>query len=311
MEKKQNEQLIGIAAGAIAYVIWGILPMYWKLAAQVPAGEILAYRILWSFVFMVFLIAILRKTQEVWAEIQHVLKNPRTAILITCAAILITVNWFTFIFTVNSGHVTEASLGYYINPLVNVLIAMIFLKERLTRAEIVAVLLAFIGVMILSVHGGRIPYAALIMAVSFSLYGLIKKYVPVSTYTGLTLETVIIAPFAFIYLLFFAQNFFMSFDMKTDLVMAGPGIVTAIPLLLFATAAKKISYTMVGFLQYIGPTLMFILGVLVYQESFDHTELIAFLFIWAAILTFTFAHILIARKSKQLENAAKHIKANS
>lgn len=180
-----------------------------------------------------------------------------------------------------------------------------FLKERLNPAEIIAVALAFIGVLILTYHSGSVPFAALGMAVTFSLYGLIKKFVPVSTWTGLTLETLIITPFALIYLLFFAKNFFMSYDFKTDIVMIGAGIVTAIPLLLFATAAKRISYTMVGFLQYIGPTLMLILGVLLFKESFDGLQLTAFIFIWAAILVFTIAHIYLSAKLKLLKKSAE------
>ncbi|KMT58506.1 RarD protein [Listeria fleischmannii 1991] len=303
---ERNEKMIGVIAGALAYVLWGILPMYWKLATEVPAMEILAYRIIWSFVFMIFLIAVLRKTNAVLVEVKTIFKRPKTASLITLAAILITVNWFIFIFTVNSGHVTEASLGYYINPLVNVLIATVFLKERLSRGEMIAVLLAFIGVSILTYHQGTVPYAALAMAVTFSLYGLIKKFVPVSTWTGLTLETLIITPFALIYLLFFSKNFFMSYSLHVDFIMIGAGIVTAIPLLLFATAAKKISYTMVGFLQYIGPTLMLILGVLLYKESFDKVQLTAFICIWAAILVFTISHIYLNAKLKQLKSAAEN-----
>ncbi|WP_167630474.1 EamA family transporter RarD [Listeria valentina] len=302
---RKNEQTMGILAGAFAYVLWGILPIYWKLGKEVPAIEILAYRIIWSFVFMIFLIVAIRKSKEVLTEMKAVLKKPKTALLITLAAILVTANWFIFIFTVNSGHVTEASLGYYINPLVNVLIATVFLKERLNVAEIIAVVFAFIGVLILTYHEGGVPWAAIAMAVTFSLYGLIKKFVPVSTWTGLTLETLIIAPFALIYLLFFAKHFFMSFPAQTDLVMVGAGIVTAIPLLLFATAAKRISYTMVGFLQYIGPTLMLILGVLLFKESFDSMQFTAFACIWIGIIIFTVSHIYISAKLKQLQKSAE------
>ncbi|WP_163654555.1 EamA family transporter RarD [Listeria sp. PSOL-1] len=307
MEQKYGEKLTGFLAGAFAYTIWGILPIYWKLIGGVPASEILAYRILWSFVFMVLFIAILNKTAETWREIKTIFTHPKTAILITFAAILITANWFIFIFTVNSGHVTEASLGYYINPLVNVLIATLFLKEKLSYVELTAVLFAIVGVIILTYHSGHIPFAAIAMAVTFSLYGLIKKFVPVSVFTGLTLETAIIFPFALIYLVFFAKTFFMSYAFSTDILVALAGVVTAIPLLLFATAAKRISYIMVGFLQYIGPTLMFILGVLFYKEQFDQVQLIAFLFIWLAIIIFMSANIMIARKIKRLEQVNKSL----
>ncbi|HDA6184329.1 EamA family transporter RarD [Listeria monocytogenes] len=305
MENKQNGQLGGIIAGALAYVCWGVLPIYWKLVTNVPPMEILAYRIIWSFIFMLFLIVCLRKASMVFQETKDVLLKPKTLIAIIAAAFLVTANWYLFIYTVNSGHVTEASLGYYINPLVNVLLATVILKERLSRGEIIAVISATIGVLILTWHLGSVPWAAIGMAVTFSLYGLIKKVVSVSVWTGLTLETMIITPFALIYVIFFATNGLMQYAAQTNIILVGAGVVTAIPLLLFATAAKKISYTMVGFLQYIGPTLMLALGVLLFKESFDHMQLFAFMFIWLALIIFTISHIYSAAKIKQLANTAK------
>ncbi|EUJ35564.1 RarD protein [Listeria weihenstephanensis FSL R9-0317] len=289
----------GILAAVMAYIIWGVLPLYWKMAGDVPASEILAYRIIWSFVFMVVIIAILGKTREVWTEIISILKRPRLLLAITIASVLITANWFIFIFTVNDGHVISASLGYYINPLVNVLLATVFLKEKLSRGEALAVLSAAIGVLILAIHQGVFPWAAISMAVTFGLYGLIKKLVPISVWGGLTIETLIMTPFALIFLLFFAQDAFMKFGLDTNLVLFGAGVVTAIPLLLFATSAKRISYVMLGFIQYIGPTLMLILGVFVFHEAFDSTQFIAFLFIWAALLIFTISHLLMLSKLKK------------
>ncbi|MBC1434534.1 EamA family transporter RarD [Listeria rocourtiae] len=295
----EKEKLKGILAAIGAYIIWGVLPLYWKMADDVPASEILAYRIIWSFVFMVVIIAILGKTKEVWTEIFSIFKRPKLILAISVAAVLITANWFIFIFTVNDGHVISASLGYYINPLINVLLATIFLKEKLSRGEMLAVLSAAIGVLILAIHQGVFPWAAISMAVTFGLYGLIKKLVPISAWGGLTIETLIMAPFAFIFLLFFAQDAFMHFGFDTNLVLFGAGVVTAIPLLLFATSARRISYVMLGFIQYVGPTLMLILGVFVFHEAFDKTQLIAFLFIWAALLIFTISNVIITSKLKK------------
>ncbi|MBC1459175.1 EamA family transporter RarD [Listeria newyorkensis] len=295
----EKEKTLGILAAIGAYIIWGVLPLYWKMAGDVPASEILAYRIIWSFVFMVAIIAILGKTKEVWAEIISIFKRPKLILAISVASVLITANWFIFIFTVNDGHVISASLGYYINPLVNVLLATLFLKEKLSRGEMLAVLSAAIGVLILAIHQGVFPWAAISMAVTFGLYGLIKKLVPISAWGGLTIETLIMTPFAMIFLLFFAQDAFMQFGLDTNLVLFGAGVVTAIPLLLFATSARRISYVMLGFIQYVGPTLMLILGVFVFHEAFDSTQLIAFLFIWAALLIFTVSNIIITQKMKK------------
>lgn len=295
----EKEKTLGILAAIGAYIIWGVLPLYWKMAGDVPASEILAYRIIWSFVFMVAIIAILGKTKEVWTEIISIFKRPKLILAISVASVLITANWFIFIFTVNDGHVISASLGYYINPLVNVLLATVFLKEKLSRGEMLAVLSAAIGVLILAIHQGVFPWAAISMAVTFGLYGLIKKLVPISAWGGLTIETLIMTPFAMIFLLFFAQDAFMQFGLDTNLVLFGAGVVTAIPLLLFATSARRISYVMLGFIQYVGPTLMLILGVFVFHEAFDSTQLIAFLFIWAALLIFTVSNIIITQKMKK------------
>ncbi|EUJ23795.1 RarD protein [Listeria grandensis FSL F6-0971] len=295
----EKEKTWGILAAIAAYIIWGVLPLYWKMAGGVPASEILAYRIIWSFVFMVLIIAMMGKSKVVWAEIISIIKRPKLILAISVASVLITANWFIFIFTVNDGHVISASLGYYINPLVNVLLATVFLKEKLSRGEVLAVLSAAVGVLILAIHQGVFPWAAISMAVTFGLYGLIKKLVPVSAWGGLTIETMIMTPFALLFLVFFAQDAFMRFGLDTNLVLFGAGVVTAIPLLLFATSARRISYVMLGFIQYVGPTLMLILGVFVFHEAFDGIQLIAFLFIWAALLIFTVSHLIIASKLKK------------
>jgi chloramphenicol-sensitive protein RarD len=290
----------GIAFGFIAYVFWGIIPIYWKLMPSVAPLDILCYRILWSFLFMLIYILATGKWSLFSAETKAVLRDKKKLSAIICAALLISVNWFTFIYTVSQGHVTQASLGYYMNPLVNVLLATLILKEKLSRSGLIACLLALAGVILLTIQTGEIPLASIIMAVTFSFYGLIKKGVAVSSYTGLTIETFVILPIALVYLLFFSQQGFMTYGLTTNLLVVGAGIVTAIPLLLFAEAAKRISYIILGFIQYVGPTLMLLSALFLYHEPYSAEQFIAFAFIWLGIAVFTYGNFYTYRKEKQL-----------
>jgi chloramphenicol-sensitive protein RarD len=290
----------GIAFGFIAYVFWGIIPIYWKLMPSVAPLDILCYRILWSFLFMLIYILATGKWSLFSAETKAVLRDKKKLSAIICAALLISVNWFTFIYTVSQGHVTQASLGYYMNPLVNVLLATLILKEKLSRSGLIACLLALAGVILLTIQTGEIPLASIIMAVTFSFYGLIKKGVAVSSYTGLTIETFVILPIALVYLLFFSQQGFMTYGLMTNLLVVGAGIVTAIPLLLFAEAAKRISYIILGFIQYVGPTLMLLSALFLYHEPYSAEQFIAFAFIWLGIAVFTYGNFYAYRKEKQL-----------
>lgn len=290
----------GIAFGFIAYVFWGIIPIYWKLMPSVAPLDILCYRILWSFLFMLIYILATGKWSLFSAETKAVLRDKKKLSAIICAALLISFNWFTFIYTVSQGHVTQASLGYYMNPLVNVLLATLILKEKLSRSGLIACLLALAGVILLTIQTGEIPLASIIMAVTFSFYGLIKKGVAVSSYTGLTIETFVILPIALVYLLFFSQQGFMTYGLTTNLLVVGAGIVTAIPLLLFAEAAKRISYIILGFIQYVGPTLMLLSALFLYHEPYSAEQFIAFGFIWLGIAVFTYGNFYTYRKEKQL-----------
>ncbi|MTD42373.1 EamA family transporter RarD [Erwinia sp. CPCC 100877] len=289
-----------MAFGFIAYVFWGIIPIYWKLMPSVAPLDILCYRIIWSFLFMLIYILATGKWALFSAETKAVLQDKKKLSAIVCAALLISVNWFTFIYTVSQGHVTQASLGYYMNPLVNVLLATLILKEKLSRSGLIACLLALAGVILLTVQTGEIPFASIIMAVTFSFYGLIKKGVSVSSYTGLTIETFVILPVALLYLLFFSQQGFMTYGLATNLLVVGAGIVTAIPLLLFAEAAKRISYIILGFIQYVGPTLMLLSALFLYHEPYSAEQFIAFGFIWLGIAVFTYGNFYTYRKEKQL-----------
>lgn len=289
----------GIFLGIAAYVLWGIIPLYWKLLPMVGPLDLLCYRIVWSFVFMLLFILVSGKWRTFHSELSELRQDHKKLIAIILAAIFISINWFTFIYSVSQGRVTEASLGYYINPLVNVLLATVVLKEKLNRAGLVACVFATIGVLLLTIQTGVIPWASLIMAGSFSIYGLIKKGVAVTSYTGLTVETFILLPLALIYLLLFSEQGFMTYDLNVNLLAMGAGVITAVPLLLFAEAAKRISYIVLGFIQYINPTMMLLFAVFLFHEPYTSGQFFAFGFIWLGIAIFTIGNLYSYRKEKQ------------
>jgi len=289
MKLKQSQYSMGVLAAGSAYLIWGILPIYWKLVGSVPAEEVLAHRIIWSLVFMILVLSMIGKLKMVASEIKHVFTHKKQAMSIILASVLISANWLVFIFSVASDHVIEASLGYYINPLLNVFLATFFLKERLSKAEWVSVSIAAGGVFCMTLYYGSFPWAALTLAATFSFYGLIKKKVSVSAWTGLKIETLIMTPFALLFLLFFDQSTVSLWDRGISIVLLlmGAGVITAIPLLLFTAGAKRISFTLVGFLQYVAPTIMLILGVFLFHEPFSLPQLLSFILIWIALIIFS------------------------
>ncbi|MFC4620515.1 EamA family transporter RarD [Camelliibacillus cellulosilyticus] len=308
--EKNNDQMLGALAAVFAYLLWGVLPIYWKLIDGVSAEAILANRIIWSFVFMIFIIFVTRNYSALIADVRELIHAPSRLVIIISASVIITINWYTFIWAVNHGHVVESSLGYYINPLVSVLLGILFLKEKLSMWQMVSFGLAVIGVLIMTIHAGTFPWISLVLALSFGVYGLLKKIVHLKAMTGLAIETLIMTPIALLYLFLFTN--YSSSGYTTPgliLLIIGSGIVTAIPLLLFAAGANRISLTMVGFFQYIAPTLMLILGTLLYHEPFNHEDLIAFILIWASLILFTLSKTkgfvrmearVIPRKSKGL-----------
>ncbi|MDY0394309.1 EamA family transporter RarD [Virgibacillus halophilus] len=284
----QSSQKNGIILVALAYVFWGFLPIYWKLADRVSAGEILAHRIIWSFVFMALLVTVTVKWRPFITECKAIIHDKRKLLGITCASIVISLNWLTYIWAVNANHVIQASLGYYINPLVSVLLGIIFLKESLTRRQILSVVLAAAGVIYLTISYGVFPWISLVLAITFGLYGLLKKTVDISAMFGLTVETLVVTPIALIYLAFLpVQAFhFHSLFTGTNMLLMGAGVATAIPLLLFAAGTKTIPLSLVGFLQYIAPTIMLLLGVFLYDEPFTVAHMIAFSLIWFALIVY-------------------------
>lgn len=279
----------GIFFGLAAYVLWGILPVYWKALELVSPFEILSSRFMWSCVF-VFLLIIFQKKWPLFAkEVKQVFSNVKTGAAMVAAGITISFNWGTFIWAVNNGHIVETSMGYYINPLVSILFAVVFLSERLDKMQLVAITCAFIGVASMVYSFGKIPWVSLTLAFTFALYGLLKKILPVSALTSIMLETLLITPLALVYEYSLWQqgvSFYASGNLQVIMMLTGAGVVTAIPLLLFTAGARLLPLKIIGFLQYISPTLTLLIGVFVYNEAFTASHLLAFGWIWAALLLF-------------------------
>ena len=274
----------GILYGIGAYALWGFFPIYWKLLHHVPALELLGHRIVWSFLL---LMGVIFATRQGGAF--RKLLNAHTFGIYLIAALLIGGNWWTYVWAVNAGHIVETSLGYFINPLVSVLLGLLILREKLRPAQWLPILLALIGVVYLTVTFGRLPWIALTLAFTFGFYGLAKKLAPLSSLHGLTLETGLLFVPALVVLGFAQVNgtgAFLHTGAASDFLLVGAGVVTTIPLLMFASAAKRIPLTMIGVLQYLAPTIQFLIGVFVYQEPFDHTRLIGFSLVWLALILF-------------------------
>ncbi|MDP4085964.1 MAG: EamA family transporter RarD [Bacillota bacterium] len=287
--KKSEVQLGAIHAG-FSYFLWGLLPIYWKSLERVSAKEILANRIFWSFIFMIVMLIITKKWKLFTLTFKGFSNNKKQLAALIIASLLITINWFIYIWAVNSDHMVEASLGYYINPLISVLLGMLVLKERLSVAQYMSFFLAAVGVLVISISYGHFPWVAVALALSFGLYGLAKKLINVESAVGLTLETLVVAPFAACYMLFLlfrGNSSFLTFGPGTDLLLIGAGAVTAVPLLYFAKGAQKIPLSLLGFLQYISPTLTLILGIFVYNERFTKMQLLSFMFIWSALVIYS------------------------
>lgn len=280
-----NDGTRGILFAGGAYLLWGLLPIYWKTLQHVPATEILAHRMASSLLVVVLLLAARRS----WSWIGTILDDRRTLLTFSASALLLSLNWLLYIWAVNSDHVVETSLGYFINPLVNVVLGMIFLRERLRPVQLVAVLVAAAGVLYLTANHGRLPWIALGLALSFGFYGLLRKTATLNSLEGLALETGIVFLPAFLYLGYFEAQGRATFghgDLATSLLLALAGAATAVPLLLFAAGARRIPLSVLGVLQYVAPTLQFLLGVFVYGESLTTARLIGFSFVWVALLIF-------------------------
>ncbi|UCF28181.1 MAG: EamA family transporter RarD [Chloroflexota bacterium] len=285
----------GVLAGIGAYLIWGFFPIYLKTLQVVPPLQIMLHRLVWSFLFVMLLILVRKE----WQQFRSSIFSSRVLLTYSLTAVLLAANWLIYIYGVNSGQVIETSLGYFINPLINVALGVIILRERLRPMQWLPVGLAAIGVLYLTLQYGSLPWIALALAFSFGLYGLIKKVAPLGSLHGQSLETGILFVPAVIYLFFAQSQGFGAFGhqgLSVTLLLAFAGIVTALPLLFFGFAARTIPLSLLGILQYIAPTIQFLLGVYLYQEPFTTTRLIGFAFIWIALLIFTLEGVYARRK---------------
>lgn len=290
MNQTTNKELgLGIAFAALSYMLWGILPLFWKLVDDVPASEILAHRVVWSLVFMLVILLLLKKFSSLFTELKALVRNRKRFIGVACASVFISINWGLYIWAVNEDRIIEASLGYYINPLVSILLAVIVLKEKLSVLQTLSIVIAGIGVLVLTVNFGSFPWVAIMLAVSFAFYGLIKKVVQLGALVGLAIETLLITPFALLFLTVVHGNGggALGESVSVTLLLLGAGVVTAIPLLLFASGARRIPLSMIGLLQYIAPTIKLIIGVYLFHEPFTGVHLVAFACIWAALVLYT------------------------
>lgn len=277
---------LGILYAALAYFCWGLLPLYLHALKAVPSFEILMHRMVWSLVFLVGVLMARRH----WGWLGAALRDRRVLGRFAASATTLSINWFLYIWSVNNGHVVDASLGYFINPLVNVMFGYFLLHERLRPTQWAAIGLAALGVLWLTIQAGQLPWIGLILAISFGTYGLLRKTATLGALEGLSLETLLLTPFAISYLFWLVahgQSGFVnsSGDMRAMLIAAGP--ITAVPLLLFAAGARRIPMSLLGLLQYIGPTLQMALGVFLWHEPFNQGKLVGFAIIWAALVCYT------------------------
>jgi chloramphenicol-sensitive protein RarD len=274
----------GFAYAIVAYLAWGISPLYWKQLAHVPPVFLLCQRVIWSF----FLVAVLLTVRRRWSELREVLRNRRALMALLLTTALISVNWGLYIWAINSGRVMQSSLGYYINPLANVLLGRLFLGERLRPLQLAAVGLALLGVLNLALGMGQVPWLALALAGTFSLYGLVRKMAPVESLTGLAVETGLATPVALGVLVLGAwEQPALGATPRDTLFFMGTSLVTALPLLWFALGARRLRYSTVGIIQYLSPTCQLALAVLVYGEAFTSRHAVTFSFIWMAVLLYT------------------------
>ena len=291
------DQRRGLLLGVGAYALWGAFPLYWPLLEPSGAAEILAHRMVWSMLVMGLLVIVFGRI----ARVHAILADRRTTLLLVAAAVTITINWATFIYGVNSGRVVETSLGYFINPLVTVLLAVLILHERLRRVQWFAVGLGFVAVVVLAVDYGRPPWIALILAFSFGTYALAKKSANVGPVESLAVETALIAPFALAYLIVLAslgRSTFATEGLGHALLIPTTGVVTAIPLILFGAAAVRIPMVSLGLLQYLAPLIQFALGLLVFHEAMTTGRWVGFALVWAALALFTAE--AVRHRSRQL-----------
>jgi chloramphenicol-sensitive protein RarD len=295
-----SHDTLGLLAGIGCFTVWGLIPVYWKLLASVPATEILANRFIWTTIFLSSILS----WQKRWPELFAIVRSRRALIYCLTGGVAIATNWFLFIYAVNIGHVVETSLGYFMTPLMNVLFGSIFLRERLTRWQFVSVLLATLAVLNLTFGYGGFPWIAVSLCLSFGLYGLLRKKSGTAAIPGLFVETILLVPFAVVFLVYLEQSDALTFGRAgwwLSILLVSTGVITAVPLFWFGYAARHLRLITVGFLQYLSPIGSFFLGVFLYREPFTHGHLITFGLIWIALIIFSAEALLRWRSTRVRE----------
>ncbi len=287
----KRKSIAGTVYTVISFAMWGVLPGYWKMLQSVPADEIVCHRIIWTFVISIVLVLFTGRREA----LLNILKNRKFRVIVFFSSLTIVSNWLIYVYAVNTGHIVEASLGYFINPLVSILLGMIVLRERLTRIQITALILAACAVIYMAVDLGSFPWIALSLAFTFGLYGLIKKMGDLDSIASLGVETLFLLPAAG-YIIIFKEysgtGAMGNSSLALVLVLLGTGVVSAVPLFLFAQGARMIPLSRIGFIQYISPSIMLLIGVAVYGENFSFTHTVSFSLIWCALILYTSSGLL-------------------
>ena len=303
-----NNTQKSLVAILICYFSWGLFPIYFKLLKSIDAYEVLAMRILCSFIFMILVVGIAKNKKTIFEEIKKIWDNKKSFLLLVLASFLITGNWLTYIIAVNTNHVLEASFGYYLNPIVTIILAVVFLKEKLTRTQTIACLFVGGSLLYLFISLGSLPWISIMLALTFGLYSLCKKKIILSPKASLLIETAIVSPIAIIYMGYLASNnsvTFHTFGTDTLIYLLLSGVITAVPLMLFAKGATAIPLYILGILQYLPPTMQFFIGIFVYGEELSIQKLISFSIIWVAVAVFCYSAILSMKKQNLVSESHK------
>lgn len=303
-----NNTQKSLVAILICYFSWGLFPIYFKLLKSIGAYEVLAMRILCSFIFMILVVGIAKNKKTIFEEIKKIWNNKKSFLLLVLASFLITGNWLTYIIAVNTNHVLEASFGYYLNPIVTIILAVVFLKEKLTRTQTIACLFVGGSLLYLFISLGSLPWISIMLAFTFGLYSLCKKKIILSPKASLLIETAIVSPIAMVYMGYLSSNnsiTFHTFGTDTLIYLLLSGVITAVPLMLFARGATDIPLYILGILQYLPPTMQFFIGIFVYGEELSVQKLISFSIIWVAVAVFCYSAIISMKKQNLVSESHK------
>lgn len=303
-----NNTQKSLVAILICYFSWGLFPIYFKLLKSIGAYEVLAMRILCSFIFMILVVGVAKNKKTIFEEIKKIWRNKKSFLLLVLASFLITGNWLTYIIAVNTNHVLEASFGYYLNPIVTIILAVVFLKEKLTRTQTIACLFVGGSLLYLFISLGSLPWISIMLAFTFGLYSLCKKKIVLSPKASLLIETAIVSPIALVYMGYLSSNnsiTFHTFGTDTLIYLLLSGIITAVPLMLFAKGATAIPLYILGILQYLPPTMQFFIGIFVYGEELSIQKLISFSIIWVAVAVFCYSAIISMKKQNLVSESHK------